>query len=71
MPSLAQVGMEVHLDEIHTKFDYHDLDRIFKVMAFILIVVEMVSAQYLDSLVESHRTSFCLITDVLLLFLVK
>ena len=33
--------MEVHLDDLRVKFDYHDLDLIFKVMATILIVLEM------------------------------
>ena len=38
--------MEVHLDNLQANFDYRDFDLIFKVMAAILIVVEMVSDQY-------------------------
>ena len=40
--------MEVHLDDLQAKFNNCDLNLIFKVMAAILIVVEMVSAQYLE-----------------------
>ena len=39
--------MEVHLENFQDKFDYHDLDLIFKVMAAIWMVVETVFAQYL------------------------
>ena len=39
--------MEVHLDNLQAEFDYYNLDLIFRVMAVIFIVVEMVSAQYL------------------------
>ena len=42
--------MQVHLDDRQAKLDYHDLDLIFKVMATILTVVEMVSAQYIEKL---------------------
>ena len=41
--------MEVHLDNLQAKFEYHDLYLIFKVMVAILIVVEIVSAQFLPS----------------------
>ena len=40
--------MEVQLDKLQVKFDYHSLNLIFK--AAILFVVEMVSAQYLEKI---------------------
>ena len=40
--------MEVHLGTLQANFDYQDLYLNFKVMAVILIFVEMVSAHYLE-----------------------
>ena len=42
--SLTQFSIEVYLENLHRKFEYHDLDLhvIFNVIAAILIVVEMV-----------------------------
>ena len=45
-PSLTQFSMEVHLDNLQAKFDYFDLDLIFKVMVAIMFLVDLVSAQY-------------------------
>ena len=38
--------MEVHLDNLQAKFDYHNLDLIFKVMAAILFILEIISVEY-------------------------
>ena len=40
--------MEVHLETFQAKFDYLDLDVVFKVMAAILFLMDMVSAQYIE-----------------------
>ena len=48
VPSLTQFSVEVHLDNLQVKYYYSDLDLIFKIMEAILIVVEMVSIQYLE-----------------------
>ena len=40
--------MEVHLDNLQAKFDNHDLDWTFELMAGKLFVMEMGSAQYLE-----------------------
>ena len=40
--------MKVLLDELQAKFDYCDLDLIFKVIAAIMVVVEIISTQYVE-----------------------
>ena len=40
--------MKVHLVELQVKYNYRDLDLIFKVIAAILFFMEMVSAQFLE-----------------------
>ena len=52
--------MEVHLDDLQAMFNYRDLDLIFKVMTAILIVVEMVSAQYISRNNWPSLTQFCM-----------
>ena len=46
--SLTQFGMPLYLYNFQAKFDYRDLDLIYKVVVAILFVVHMVFAQYLE-----------------------
>ena len=52
--------MEVHLDDLRVKFDYRDIDLIFKVMAAIFIVSEMLFSlcQYLEKEIDLASPKF-------------
>ena len=59
----------MHLDNLQAKFDYRDLDLIFKIIATIMFVVDVVSAQYLENNLPS-LTKFYPIFKVMVTILI-